>query len=252
MFILGKIVGLFVISPAIFVALLIFTGLFSNRYNLKKIKRLCLVLGIIFYAITIRPTADVIARLVENRSKPSTMEAIEAGEAYVVLGGGISEKTPVGNIPREAASVRLMHTAILYNRHPKKIYITGGKVTNQKISESSVYKGVLMGLNIPEEDIYTEEKSRTTMENAKYTSESLKKVNIKNIVLVTSASHMARSKMTFEKQGFNVIPSPCGYLQDNRGYNILDFIPRSDNLSYFMRLMWELAGIIYYGVRGYI
>ena len=63
---------------------------------------------------------------------------------------------------------------------------------------------------------------------------------------------MARSKMTFEKQGFNVIPSLCGYLQDNKSYNILDFIPRSDNLSYFMRLMWELAGIIYYGVRGYI
>lgn len=252
MFILGKIIGQLVISPAIFIALFIFIGIFSNRYNLKKMKRASILLGIVLYIITIRPTVDLTAKLVENRVQPAASEEIEKGEAYVVLGGGITEKTPVGNIASETASVRLMNAAILYNSHPKKIYITGGKVTNQQVSESSVYKNILIGLNIPDSDILTEERSRTTMENARYTSELLKKSNIKNIVLVTSASHMTRSKMTFEKQGFNVIPAPCGYIQNYKNYNILDFIPRSDNLSYFMRLIWELAGIVYYGIRGYL
>ncbi|WP_320047812.1 YdcF family protein [uncultured Ilyobacter sp.] len=252
MFILGKIIGQLVVSPAIFIALFIFIGIFSNRYNVKKIKRMSLILGIVLYVITIRPTVDLTAKLVENRFKPATAEEIKKGEAYVVLGGGIIEKTPVGNIPSEPASVRLMNTAILYNKQPKKIYITGGKVTNQQVSESSVYKRVLVGLNISESDIRTEEESRTTMENARYTSELLRKSHIENIILVTSASHMARSKMTFEKQGFNVIPAPCGYIQNRKNYNILDFIPRSENFSYFMRLTWEVAGIVYYGIRGYL
>ena len=252
MFILGKILGLLVISPTIFIALFIFTGLFSNGYNLKKIKKVSFVFGIILYAFTIRPTIDITAKLVENRSKPATTAEIQKAEAYVVLGGGIMEKTPIGDIPSESASVRLMHAAVLYNDHPKKIFITGGKGTNQRVSESSVYKSVLTGLNIPREDIQIEEKSRTTIENARYMSESLKMVNIKSIVLVTSASHMTRSRMTFEKYGFNVVPAPCGYIQNQKSYDILDFIPRSDNLSYFMRLMWEFSGIIYYKLRGYL
>ena len=252
MFILGKIIGQLVVSPAIFIVLLIFIGIYSNRYNLQKIKRMSILLGVVLYVITIRPTVDLTAKLVENRFEPASAMEIKKGEVYVVLGGGITEKTPVGNIPSEHASVRLMNAAILYNKYPKKIYITGGKVTNQQVSESSVYKKTLIGLNVPESDILIEEKSRTTMENARYTSELLKKSNIKNIILVTSASHMARSKMTFEKQGFDVTPAPCDYIQNHKKYNILDYIPRGDNMSYFMRLVWELVGIVYYGIRGYL
>ncbi len=252
MFLLEKIVSSLIISPTIFVILFIFIGLFSNRYNLKTVKKISLVFGIILYTMTIRPTVDITAKFVENIYNPANQKEITSGEVYVVLGGGITEGTPIGDLPSDAAAVRLMHTAILYNKNPKKIYISGGKVTNQKISESSVYKKILSGLNIPEEDIITESNSRTTMENAKYTSELLKKDSIKNIILVTSAGHMARSKMTFENYGFKVIAAPCGYIRDERKYNVLDFIPRGDNLGYLMRFMWEITGTIYYKVKGSI
>lgn len=251
MFILGKIFSSIIVSPTIFIIFLIFTGLFLNKDNLKKFKKLSFILGIIFYIITIRPTADMAAKFIEENS-PATKKEITSGEAYVLLGGGISEKTPIGNIATETAGTRIMHTAILYNENPKKIYITGGRVTNQEVSESSVYRDTLIGLNIPSEDIIAEENSRTTMENAAYTSDILKENNVKNIILVTSASHMARGKMAFEKYDFNVIPAPCGYMRDQRNYNILDFIPRSRNLDYFIRSMWEAVGIVYYKIKGYI
>jgi uncharacterized SAM-binding protein YcdF (DUF218 family) len=252
MFILGKIFGTLIISPTFFIILFIFTGLFLNKDNFKKFKKINFIFGIVFYIITIRPTADIASRFIENIYAPATIEQIASGEAYVLLGGGISEKTPIGNIATENAGIRIMHVASLYNQNPKKIYITGGKVTNQEVSESSVYKDTLIKLNVPAEDIISEENSRTTEENAKYTSEILKKNNIRDIVLVTSAVHMTRSKMTFEKYGFNVIPAPCGYIGNQRNYNILDFIPRSHNLDYFMRSIWELIGIVFYKINGYI
>jgi uncharacterized SAM-binding protein YcdF (DUF218 family) len=52
-----------------------------------------------------------------------------------------------------------------------------------------------------------EEKSQTTMENARQTSLLLQTHGVNEILLITSALHMRRAKSHFESEGLHIIPA---------------------------------------------
>ena len=78
-------------------------------------------------------------------------------------------------------------------------------------SEAETARRNLLGLGVPDQDIILETESRTTGENAKYTALFLKERGFKRPLLVTSAYHMQRSVLNFEKYGVPVTPFPAGY-----------------------------------------
>ncbi|AFY72381.1 hypothetical protein Syn7502_00213 [Synechococcus sp. PCC 7502] len=69
-------------------------------------------------------------------------------------------------------------------------------------------QAMLRELGIPDQVITGEDRSRTTAENAEFTSLILGKQGIKRILLVTDPLHMKRSLLTFQHYGFDVIPVP--------------------------------------------
>ena len=69
------------------------------------------------------------------------------------------------------------------------------------------------------------------------------------IILVTSAFHMPRAKMLFERQGFEVEPFPVDFrVSDRQRINILSFLPKAEYLEDSEIAIREGMGILYYSV----
>ena len=70
-----------------------------------------------------------------------------------------------------------------------------------------------------------------------------------SIILVTSAFHMPRAKMLFERQGFSVEPFPVDFQNSDRPRTtILSFVPSAQALAKSETAMREGMGILYYSV----
>jgi uncharacterized SAM-binding protein YcdF (DUF218 family) len=91
---------------------------------------------------------------------------------------------------------------------------------------------------VPKSALDGDECSLTTEQNARFAANILFPQGVKQIVLVTDPPHMLRSVLTFQSQGFNVIPHQAS-------------LP--GNLSYRERMMLtfrEYGGLISYVLRG--
>jgi uncharacterized SAM-binding protein YcdF (DUF218 family) len=70
-----------------------------------------------------------------------------------------------------------------------------------------------------------------------------------SIILVTSAFHMPRAKMLFERQGFEVELFPVDFQNSDRSKTtILSFVPSAQALAKSETAMREGVGVLYYSV----
>lgn len=245
MFLLIKFISNLIISPSFIIIGLLLTTLFLNKYNHKKVRRISIILLLSFYCLSIKPVSKILLNLVETKENSTTL-SIQSSDAYVMLGGGIILNTPNGNIPKDAVYSRIIEVAILYKRYPKPIILSGGDVYKKGVTEASVYKKYLLNLGIPKTDIIVEEKSRTTLENARYTKDILDNINVDSITLITSASHMTRAKRTFDDLEINVSTYSSGYLKGQEDFKIIDIIPSSYYFNISFKCLWEIIGSFYY------
>ena len=187
----------------------------------------------------------------ENTYSVVSETDLARGDIYVLLGGGIITTTGEGNIPGLIPSVRIMKTAEYYKKYPKKILISGGTPLQNQESESSVYSKELIALGVASEDIIIEEESRNTNENALFTKKVLDEKGAKNLILITSASHMKRSVNIFKKKlnGVEIIPAPCNFLASREKENNFYYLPKYSNFFKFQTWIWETIGNLYYKIK---
>ena len=93
----------------------------------------------------------------------------------------------------------------------QKLVYTGGKMPwdKAKKTEGEVLKEYANSNGIPSEKIFVTKDVENTADEAVAVKELINPS--KRIILVTSAFHMYRAKMLFEKQGFIVIPYKVDY-----------------------------------------
>lgn len=77
------------------------------------------------------------------------------------------------------------------------VIVTGGAVQND-FAEAEVMKNYLIRKGIPDSVIIAENRSGSTIENAINSKKILKKLGLKNPIIVTSPEHRDRAKNTFE------------------------------------------------------
>lgn len=75
------------------------------------------------------------------------------------------------------------------------LLLSGGRVFGEEMSEAEVMRLRLIEQGIPAETILTEEKSRTTKENFTHAFSRIPK-NTKKALVITSAYHLARARLT--------------------------------------------------------
>lgn len=177
----------------------------------------------------------------------------------IVLSGGIMAPVPKGGDHESMGpnGDRFTQAFLLYKAGKiKKIFITGISMANQmrnRTGETRQAAYLLKKWGVKPEDILFEEQARNTRENA---VNAQKVLNTRfpgaSYLLITTASHMPRSKKCFDKIGMptDVYPADFTGFDEPWALDAL-FIPSTSALHDFDALWHEWVGYVMYKIVGY-
>lgn len=143
---------------------------------------------------------------------------------------------------------RISYAAQLYRSRALPLLVTGGLATDLGGEEplATTMKRVFeQQFQIPVK--WSENASRNTSENARFSAPMLKQAGIGHIILVTDAVHMRRARLAFERQGIVVTPGPTFY-QEPSGFDPLRLWPSVENLRRSHAALYEWLGLAWYAL----
>jgi uncharacterized SAM-binding protein YcdF (DUF218 family) len=168
-------------------------------------------------------------------------------------------KTSVDRTFFNKGADRITHALQLYRMGKiKKIIVTGGQGLNpsNSYSEAELLQRFLLMAGVPQEDIFIEEESKNTHENALLTKELLEKKGIstsQEFILITSAFHMKRAKGCFDAVGIKTFTFPVDYYSHDPKYDLPSLLyPRPEALFQWQIVLREIIGWVVYSAVGYI
>jgi uncharacterized SAM-binding protein YcdF (DUF218 family) len=182
----------------------------------------------------------------ERAYPPRTAEALPSADAIVVLGGGMSTpQGPVRDPDLSAAADRVWFAARLYRAGKAPVVVPSGE------GEAATSAVLLADLGVPAAAIRVENASRNTAENAVRTRAVLQALGAHRVLLVTSAFHMRRARMIFERAGVAVIPAATDYeatlLRVRAGrWSLTELLPSPEALSRNTYILKEYLGYAAY------
>ena len=245
MFELKKILTHFLLPPGIFILLLVISVLwfvFKRNYKAATVN---FVIVALMWFFSIAPVASFLLNGLESDLK---VPENPSGDIIVLLGGGVYDNAPdmsgVG-APSEEMDARIITAVRLQKKLGIPVIISGGNASKGRKAEAPIVKRFLSDLGVPEGKLIIEDKSRDTIENAKNTKRICDKMKFRNAILVTSAFHMKRSVMSFEKVGMKVIPFPANFrTQPDNKYTWGSFLP--NDFGGTATALHEYLGLLFY------
>ena len=237
-----KLLPIFILPIMLFIIFILY-GLIKNK---KKIVYAGLA---ILYIISTPLFSHYFFRKVEGSEQRKQINEIESADAIVVLSGmlGVSQ-VGVSNFIEWGDPDRFFGGIALIKAHKaKKLVFTGGRMPWNKAqcTEGAVLKDYSILFGIASEKIFV----TGPVENTEEEAFAVRKIlpESKKIILVTSAYHMFRAKVLFEREGFNIIPYKVDYKTVNiNEFTFLDLLPNSNNLALSETGIRELLGRLYY------
>ena len=205
-----RIYGIF---PQIFIVALFALAVWLWRK--KRQKQAALMLGALTFAFYLLCTGFVAEKTMGWLESAYEPPANPQGDVIIMLGGGAMNDSPdvdgTGALCASPAN-RLLTAVRLQRRLDVPILLSGGQVYEDTGAEARIARRILLSLGVPDDKILVETKSINTTQNARYSAEILREHGYTRPILVTSAFHMKRSVLNFEKQGIAVVPYPTDYL----------------------------------------
>ncbi len=173
-----------------------FCGLISRIWGKFAGKLILTFLGgvIAFFAILCVIFSVKMAEYIE---KP-----IDAPRAVIVLGCQVRGETPSSML-----AYRLEAAIDVLNTDTDIIcVVSGGKGSGENISEAEAMRRYLVDKGISEERVVKEDKSVSTRENIRFSSEILSQMGITdNIIIVTNDFHQYRADIYARENGFSSV-----------------------------------------------
>lgn len=244
-FIIKKMITPFILPTGLFIIVLFVFGVVLIRRKQWRFGIVSFLIGLSMWIFSIVPVSGTILRGLEySYNIPQN----PTGDVIVLLGGGIFDGSPdisgVGT-PVDGMVARIVTAVRLYRKLEIPIIVSTGIVFEHKKAEAPIVQRFLVDLGVPPAKIILEDKSRDTIENAKYTSNICKNYGFNKPILVTSAYHMKRSVLSFEKAGLKVLPFPTGFRTwHNREYGWEEYLP--GNLDDAAIIIHEYSGLMFY------
>ncbi|MBI9067894.1 MAG: YdcF family protein [Salinivirgaceae bacterium] len=251
-YVLSKVIGL-VINPIVWILVLLGFAIFVKS---KKYKKSFIIAAFIFvYVFSNSFLLNEI--LYKWELKPVNYSELKPSYDYgIVLSGMLWYDSESDRVNFMQSSDRIWQAVKLYKEgRIRKILISGGAADffNEPVVESVILKDFLIKIGIPAKDIIAEQNSRNTYENAQFTANYLDTVNYSNLLLITSATHMRRSKKCFYKVGLHCDIYPVDYYSGIRKFSIDNLlVPSARTLFNWNAFIHELFGMLSYKIVGYI
>lgn len=253
MFYVNKIIG-WVLSPLGMLFLGCLGGVmlyYCGRYIGKRfLSRLggFLVVGslVVFWILSCGLTTRLIGVPLEGDEAP-LVDTLELGgcDAVVLLGGGMGVHEACGRAEMFSAADRVWEAARQWKAHQNgdlKLTLSGGGVERSSVP-------LLRDLGVDERALVFFPEARNTEEEARIIAAS----GIRRVRLVTSAWHMPRARMLFERAGLEVIPAPTDYEMHycaELPLQCKDFFPSADALWRNSVAVKEWVARFFYWLKG--
>lgn len=210
--------------------------------------------GVLAFWLVASPLgANSLAWLLErNHPHASVCAGFTVNDPVVVLGGGMrgSDALPTqASALMEASMVRTFAALGLWQQlgRAPMILVSGGGAGG--VSEAALMAHILIQSGVPTSQIVREESSRSTRENALFSSAFLGAMHAERFYLVTSAMHMPRARLAFEAVGLPMCPWPVdhqAFMPDVGGM----WIPSLRPLQKSTAALHEIKGLLWYWLSG--
>ena len=276
MYVLNKLVG-FLLSPLGITLLLLSIGLvlFFRRCRRTALGFCCT--AFVWLLIWSLPgLTQILGLYLEEAYPPQRVEEMPQADAIVLLGGGMSANPRKSPYPEmHLAADRVWHAARLYKAGKAPIIIPTGS------GDCESTEPLLRDLGVPQSAIVGEYEARNTEENAKFVecllrervescrlnvesyelnvesqsnnsnNQTIQQSNKPRILLVTSAWHMRRAVLMYQKYapGLEIIPAATDHEEIAADYpwQFWQHLPSGQALGRNSELAKELVG--YWGYR---
>jgi len=245
-------------SPIIWILLLLGIGLFLIRRRRKqllvRIGWYSLVAGtVILLLLSLQPVSDTLAYLLEKQYPPPSQETIAKVDVVIILGGGI---LPGGGLrptaePSGATYSRVVNGVEHFQRSGAEyLIVSGGASSSGGETEAEVMERLAIQLGVPADRILVELFAYTTWEHPEEVAKLIHAPRDTVVIgIVTSALHMRRSIMVFERYFPRVVALPSNYLYQPTKWGIRSFIPSVVALSASHAAFRELIGLPWYYLK---
>ena len=187
---------LFLIKPFVWIFGLFIWAIFAKTAILKK--RLIVITFCLLYICSNGFIVGKFFNAYETNYPPKKQY-----DVGIVLGGFSYHNQRTNSISFNSSSDRLLQAVKLLKQGViKKLLISGGNafLVDNKVKEADLTKDYLRSLGIPDSLMLIENKSRNTIENLKFSMDLLAKKQAKEVLIISSAWHLPRVKIIFEKQ----------------------------------------------------
>ncbi|GGD32801.1 membrane protein [Malaciobacter pacificus] len=247
MFLLKKFISAFLlpIPIGIFLLFLAFIFLISNSY--KKAKVFSILALLWFILLSNQFISNAILSPLENSHK-ALLETPNVNY-ILVLGSGhkSDDNISITSQVKSTGVNRLVEGIRHYNKLENVKFIVSGYSGFDENSHASMQEKLAISLGVNPNDIIRLDTPKDTYSEA---IEVKKIVDNQAFILVTSASHMKRSMLLFQKVGLNPIAAPTQNLAyESEGYSSYF---NSENLRKVEVAVHEYLGILWSKIRGQI
>lgn len=251
MFILKKCISAALLPPGLFILVLLVSAWWLRRRRRPLAACNCLLFALLIWALSTSLAADLlIGRLEHGLVIPPRPR----GDVIVLLGGGIYDKAPDltgSGAPSEEMVARMVTAFRVQRQLDVPILVSGGVVYAGRSAEAPIVRRFLLDLGVPDRQILVEDKSRDTVENARFSRLILQQHHFTQPLLVTSAFHMRRSLNAFHQEGISVTPVPANFMTaSGRAFVWADLLPSSGALNGSATALREFLGLFYYHLGG--
>lgn len=233
------------------ILLLVLVVIFWNRRWARKVLLATLILITLLHS---GPVLYLARHGLESRYPPITDPLqVEPYDAIVVLGGGVIPAGGLIPFPAMSESMfrRLEEAWRLYKLLPRPIIVSGGHVDpfTHPRGKTKIAPDYLLLWGVPAEHIITESNSRDTYESAIEVKKILDRKGWKRYLLVTSAVHMPRSMLAFQRVVPEPIPAPGDFTLGERQFSPFRLFPSEDAAEQITATLHEYIGLINYRWR---
>lgn len=215
----------------------VFFGLFCNPYfggiiNIGNITGMFISVAVIMYAVFFEPINGWIKKQTEKKAGrvimtglfltgcsalvvgvvisilmfSATLKSSQGNEVLIVLGCKVN-----GEEPSKMLEERLVVAKEYLESHEDAVCIvSGGQGSDEEISEADCMYNWLVSQGIDADRIYKEDKSTSTLENIKLSTEILERENLgNNVAIATNEFHIFRAGQVAEKNGLSYSAVPA-------------------------------------------
>jgi len=263
-FFLSKVASLFLLPYPFFYFCGLF-GLLAYRRRIKGRKpRWPVLLYLLFGMISTDVFANYALRLLEDRFPRRSVADAPPVDAVFVLGAISNPLASVDETPQFTDGVDRLLTAMdLFKAGKVRYIILTGKsalIDHKGNAESEDLKNYLIQRGFPADRILVDADSRNTVENFLYGLKLGEEHNLRSYYLVTSAFHMYRSVLTYDRVKadhyadlpIEMKPFPVDYRSDRIPSGIEQYFPASHSAYKSSLAIKEFMGVAAYTAKGYI